>query len=344
MCRPTSSTTNNSQFRGFIDDIIGHSDNFIKDHKVALHQECNTASTASTSSSSNSLRISSRDCPIIGRYSDISIDYSVSNLVYGSGHYGTVRQCTHRATGQSFAVKSIEKSKVSRVDHLQREVYLLSKINHENIMKMVDCYEDEDYVHIVTERYTGGELFDKIIDKTTMDGCLSEEEAAKIIEQLLKAVSYLHSYDIVHRDIKPENILFESKAEDSSIRLIDFGLSRTHSKGEEMMSNGVGTCYYMSPELLKGKYDRATDIWSVGVIAYILLCGYPPFNGDGDKEIVEAIRRGHYTFVDGWEGVSILALDFIKSLLRRDPRRRFTAEEALMHPWLKRVPVPAMEL
>lgn len=211
-------------------------------------------------------------------------------------------------------------------------------------MKMVDCYEDDEYIHIVAERYTGGELFDKIIDNTTMDGCLPEAEAATIIKQLLQAVSYLHSNDIVHRDIKPENILFESGAEDSSIRLIDFGLSRTHSKGEAMMTNGVGTCYYMSPELLKGKYDRATDIWSVGVIAYILLCGYPPFNGDDDSEIVEAIRRGHYTFVDGWEGVSILAVDFVKSLLRRDPRRRFTAEEALMHPWLKSISVAATEL
>ncbi|KAL3804535.1 hypothetical protein HJC23_002574 [Cyclotella cryptica] len=337
MCRPTSSTANRSHFCGSLDDIIGNADDFIKDHKVALHQECNTASTTSTSFSGNSLSISSQNCSITGRYSDISIDYSVSNLVYGSGHYGTVRQCIHRVSGQSFAVKSIEKSRVSRVDHLQREVYLLSKINHENIMKMVDCYEDEDYLHIVTEKYTGGELFDKIIDNATVQGCLREEEAAKIIEQLLMAVSYLHSNDIVHRDIKPENILFESEAEDSSIRLIDFGLSRTHSKGEAMMSNGVGTCYYMSPELLKGKYDRATDIWSIGVIAYILLCGYPPFNGENDKAIVEAIRRGHYTFVDGWEGVSILALDFVKSLLRRDPRRRFTAEEALMHPWLKKV-------
>jgi serine/threonine protein kinase len=229
------------------------------------------------------------------------------------------------------------------MDHLQREVQLLSVMNHENIMKMVDCYEDDDYIHIVTEKYTGGELFDKIIDNTNQDGCLSEMEAARIIRQLLSAISYLHENDIVHRDIKPENILFESNDQDSSIRLIDFGLSRTHSQDDAPMSSPVGTCYYMSPELLKGEYNRSTDIWSIGVIAYILLCGYPPFNGNDDRDIVRAIQRGHYTFVDGWDGVSIEALDFIKCLLKRDPRRRLTAEEALAHPWLKSVFATTMD-
>jgi serine/threonine protein kinase len=332
MCRPTTSSKSNLTVET---NINCHSDLDTKRQKVALHQQ-QTASTASTSASEACF-------PVLGHYSDITIDYTVSNLVFGSGHYGTVRQCIHRATGQRYAVKSIEKARVNRMDDLQREVQLLSVMNHENIMKMVDCYEDDDYIHIVTEKYTGGELFDKIIDNTNQDGCLSEMEAARIIRQLLSAISYLHENDIVHRDIKPENILFESNDQDSSIRLIDFGLSRTHSQDDAPMSSPVGTCYYMSPELLKGEYNRSTDIWSIGVIAYILLCGYPPFNGNDDRDIVRAIQRGHYTFVDGWDGVSIEALDFIKCLLKRDPRRRLTAEEALAHPWLKSVFVTTMD-
>eukprot|EP00569_Conticribra_weissflogii_P014354 CAMPEP_0171416608 /NCGR_PEP_ID=MMETSP0880-20121228/40180_1 /TAXON_ID=67004 /ORGANISM="Thalassiosira weissflogii, Strain CCMP1336" /LENGTH=235 /DNA_ID=CAMNT_0011934857 /DNA_START=538 /DNA_END=1246 /DNA_ORIENTATION=- len=234
-------------------------------------------------------------------------------------------------------------------------------------MKMVDCYEDQEYLHIVTEKYSGGELFDKIIDNTTAEGCFSEKAAAKIIKSLLEAVAYLHGEGIAHRDIKPENILFESADEESDIKLIDFGLSRKHKRGDSPMSNPlapritdeesdirlidfglsrkhkrgdspmstpVGTAYYMSPELLKGEYDISCDNWSVGIVAYILLSGYPPFNGDTDPDIFAAIKRGHFEFPK--QGFSDEAKDFIKSLLRRDPRKRLSAEDALKHPWLMR--------
>lgn len=211
------------------------------------------------------------------------------------------------------------------------------EMKHDSIMTMVDCYEDADYVHIVTEKYTGGELFDKIIDKTTDAGCFSERKTAGVIKSLLEAVAYLHENDIVHRDIKPENILFESEAE-KAIKLIDFGLSRKHSRarGESPMSNPVGTAYYMAPELLKGKYGKSCDVWSVGTIVYTLLAGYPPFNGESDPDIFAAIKKGHFEFPEQqWSGKSDEVKDFIKCLLRRDPRKRFTAEEALMHPWIK---------
>lgn len=178
----------------------------------------------------------------------------------GSGHYGSVRECVSRIDRNWYAVKSIDKSKITRLDHLKREVYLLAKLDHEHIIKMVDCYEDENFVHIITEMYTGGELFDKIIHNTTSRGCFSEAKAASIIKSVLEAVAYLHANEIVHRDIKPENILFESKEEDSPVKLIDFGLSRRHQQGEALMSNSVGTAYYMAPELLKGAYDKACDV------------------------------------------------------------------------------------
>mmetsp|Transcript_9996 Transcript_9996/g.16071 ORF Transcript_9996/g.16071 Transcript_9996/m.16071 type:complete len:206 (-) Transcript_9996:394-1011(-) len=202
-------------------------------------------------------------------------------------------------------------------------------------MKMVDCYEDAECVHIVTEKYSGGELFDKIVANTTNSGCLSEHRTARIIKSLLKAVAYLHANEIVHRDIKPENILFESNHEDAAVKLIDFGLSRRHND-DGPMTNSVGTAYYMSPELLEGEYDKSTDIWSVGVVTYIALCGRPPFNGKSDVEIRNATRRGRLRFRSVyWTDKSDDAKDFIECLLRKDPRRRYTAREALAHPWIK---------
>mmetsp|Transcript_9686 Transcript_9686/g.21017 ORF Transcript_9686/g.21017 Transcript_9686/m.21017 type:complete len:362 (+) Transcript_9686:275-1360(+) len=274
-------------------------------------------------------------CPITGILRDISADYRIFSTVLGKGHYGVVRECIHRSSREIFAVKSVDKSKIRRPDHLRREVDLLYKMNHRGVMRMVEVYEDARYVHIVTERYTGGELFDKIGASTTPEGCLSEQTAAGIIKSLLEAVAYLHDNEIVHRDIKPENILFESEDE-KVIKLIDFGLSRRHERGEAPMSNSVGTAYYMSPELLKGRYDKSCDMWSVGTIVYILLCGYPPFNSDTDPEIFEKIRKGHFEFpAQQWSAKSDEVKDFVKCLLRRDPGKRFTAKEALVHPWIK---------
>jgi len=240
-------------------------------------------------------------------------------------------------------VKSIDKTKIRRLDHLQREVYLLHKMDHVGIMKMVDCYEDAQFVHIVTERYTGGELFDKITEYTTPTGCFSERKAAGIIKSLLEAVAYLHENDIIHRDIKPENILFKSTSSSNredgvaDIKLIDFGLSRMHRPGVDApMTNPVGTAYYMSPELLNCKYDKACDVWSIGTIAYILLCGFPPFNGDTDADIFDCIKKGKFEFTrDAWFTKSKDSKDFIKCLLRMDPESRLTAKEALDHDWIR---------
>lgn len=308
----------------------------LKQHR-ALPQTISTG-IYSTSSSSEFDATSSQNresCPVTGFHSNVLDHYVIfPTVLLGEGHYGKVRECIHRRTRLTYACKSIDKSKIGRLDHLQREVDLLSEMNHDGIMKMVDCYEDAKHVHIVTEKYTGGELFEKIIGNTTSSGCLSEQKASSIIKSLLEAVAYLHDNDVVHRDIKPENIIFEAEQGDT-IKLIDFGLSRRHEKGDAPMSNPVGTAYYMSPELLKGKYDRSCDIWSIGIVAYILLCGYPPFNGDTDQEIFESIKRGHFVFpAQAWSNKSDLAKDFIKCLLRRHPRKRFTASEAMIHPWI----------
>ena len=276
-----------------------------------------------------------RICPVTGVLRNMSDDYDIIPTLLGKGHHGIVHECEHRRTRLVYACKSIDKSKIRRFDHVQREIHLLSQINHHGIMRMVDCYEDAERVHIITEKYTGGELFDKISENASPSGCFSEINAARIIKSLLQAVDYLHENDIVHRDIKPENILFQS-SQDDAIKLIDFGLARKHTPGDQPMRNPVGTAYYMSPELLKGKYDKSCDVWSVGIIVYILLCGHPPFNGFTDSDIFESIESGHLGFPNNqaWSDKSDRAKDFIKCLLRRDPSRRLTAKEALNHPWI----------
>lgn len=299
-----------------------------------------TVSTKESSSSSwtvQSIDTTSQhtDFLVTGQYSDIFQHYNVCSQVLGTGNYGSVRECIRLSTGERFAVKTIDKSKVGRLDHLQREVELLRMMNHQSIMRMVDVFEDADHVHIVTDKYTGGELFDRIVERTTNTGCLDEFEAARIIKSVLEAVLYIHKNGCVHRDIKPENLLFESKEEGSAIKLIDFGLSRMHYSHEGPMENAVGTAYYMSPECINGSYDKATDLWSIGVVTYILLAGYPPFNGTNDREIYTATLKGNLIFERRvWGGLSHMARDFVRRLLSRDASLRSTAEEALQHPWI----------
>jgi len=225
---------------------------------------------------------------------------------------------------------------------LVREIRLLQEMQHRSIVELVDVYEDAEYVHIVTDLCKGGELFDRIIEKASNSDngskCFAEDDAARVILQVLEAVSYMHKRGIVHRDIKPENILYETKDEDSPVKVIDFGLARKHDSGlEPPMTTLVGTPYYIAPEVLRKKYDKSCDLWSVGVVAYILLCGYPPFNGANNDETHRSVLRGQYNFpFEDWKGISPEARHFISQLLQMDPTKRMTVEEALNHPWIIR--------
>jgi len=279
---------------------------------------------------------------ITGKFSDIEYKYHVHSQVLGTGFHGSVRECTDLITGKRYAVKTVRKSDPG-VKHgsLAREIMLLQEINHESILQFVDVFEDENYVHIVTELCQGGELFDKIVEKAnkndSSNACFAEGEAARIIAQVLKAVSYMHECGIVHRDLKPENILFETKDEDSPLKIIDFGLARKHygDLGEPYMKTIAGTPYYISPEVLRKRYDRSCDLWAIGVVAYILLTGYPPFNGDTDFDIQQAIRKGDLIFERKvWSRLSKDSRDFIKMLLDSD--NTCEADDALRHAWFAR--------
>ena len=179
----------------------------------------------------------------------------------------------------------------------------------------------------------GGELFDKISDEQYF----SEKDAALILKQVLAAINYCHTRKIVHRDLKPENLLLDKDTENPKIKIIDFGTSQTFDPNKKM-NQKFGTPYYIAPEVLKKSYDEKCDLWSCGVILYILLCGYPPFNGANDKQIIEAVLKGKFTLDEPeWDDVSEDAKDLVKRLLTLDPAKRISASESLQHKWIKQM-------
>lgn len=204
----------------------------------------------------------------------------------------------------------------------------MKSVDHPNIIKLYDVYEDPKFLHIVQEYCSGGELFEKIIDR----GNYTENEASSLMYKLFHAINHLHSQNICHRDIKPENILYKSKDTNSDIKLIDFGLSYKFGEAEEMHTI-VGTSYYVAPEVLEKCYGIECDIWSLGIILYLLLAGKPPFAGSDKNDMFNKIQRCEYSMEDEvWQSVSAEAKDIIGKLICRNPKDRLTAAQAMEHP------------
>jgi len=258
--------------------------------------------------------------------------YKLTNTVLGTGISGAVHVAEHRYSKQMFAIKTLSLQNVSakKAAMLQNEVSIYLKLDHPNIVKLIDVYEEEQAVHLVMELCQGGELYDRLAAKKRY----SEGDATRVTVQMLEAISYCHYHRICHRDLKLENWVYAGKGEDDPLKLIDFGFSRIFNPGIPMTAMH-GTVYYVSPEVMDGCYKEKCDIWSVGVIVYMLLSGSPPFNGTHDHEILIKVKRGEYS-IEGprWNGVSDQAKDFIKMLLVKDPDERCSAAEALKHPWL----------
>eukprot|EP00347_Sterkiella_histriomuscorum_P023654 403333852 len=264
---------------------------------------------------------------------DIRRIYNVGKEI-GHGRYGTVRLAQKNSHPKKrFAVKSISRDKIKTDIHLlEQELEILKSADHPNIINFYEIYKDQTHFHIVTEFCEGGELFEHIMDK----GTLSEQEAAIIVLKIVSAIRHLHEKNICHRDLKPENVLFEVKGKRQEIKVIDFGLSK-YFNDDHQMTTKIGTPYYVSPEILEGKYDNSCDIWSVGVITYIMLCGYPPFNAQNENVLFKKIMECDYTFLeDDWESISKEAKDFVSQCLVLDTTKRLTAEMAINHPWLQK--------
>lgn len=290
-----------------------------------------------TNSSGNRNRGSDAPIMITDALSDVRVNYHIDPKELGHGHYGVVRQCMNRETEEWFAIKSIRKSKVSKIEVLKREIQILMEVKHPHIIELVEVFEDERYLHLITELCTGGELFDRIIAKTqTDDGHFSEHDAAVLVRDILDAIQYCHEKGIVHRDLKPENFLFLTEADNSPVKIIDFGLSRHDDTNSGIMQTKVGTPYYVAPEVLRREYTKSCDIWSIGVITYILLCGYPPFYGDSDTQIFESVRTGKFDFPSPeWDEISDSAKDLVVALLMKDSNQRPTAGDALKMSWFE---------
>ncbi|CAN6372692.1 unnamed protein product [Urochloa humidicola] len=253
----------------------------------------------------------------------------------GSGQSGTVCLCTERATGLNYACKSVSKRKLARradVGDVRREIAILQHLSGQpNVVEFKAAFEDADSVHIVMELCPGGELFDRIKAK----GTYSERQAAAVCRDIVTIVRDCHFMGVMHRNVQPENLLLASAAEDAPLKATDFGISVFIEEGN-IYKDIVGAVYYVAPEVLHGNYGKEIDVWSVGVILYILLCGSPPFWGETEKATLDAILGDQLDLSSTpWPSISESATDLIRKMLNRDPQKRITAAQALEHPWLK---------
>ncbi|XP_010518347.1 PREDICTED: CDPK-related kinase 3 [Camelina sativa] len=257
----------------------------------------------------------------------------------GRGHFG--HTCSGRGKkgdikDHPIAVKIISKAKMTTaiaIEDVRREVKLLKSLSgHKNLIRYYDACEDANNVYIVMELCEGGELLDRILAR---GGKYPEEDAKAIIVQILTVVSFCHLQGVVHRDLKPENFLFTSSSEDSDLKLIDFGLS-DFIRPDERLNDIVGSAYYVAPEVLHRSYSLEADIWSIGVITYILLCGSRPFWARTESGIFRTVLRTEPNYDDiPWSSCSSEGKEFVKRLLNKDYRKRMSAVQALTHPWLR---------
>ncbi|CAI0452631.1 unnamed protein product [Linum tenue] len=269
---------------------------------------------------------------------NIAAKYELGKEV-GRGHFG--HTCWAKGKkgelkGESVAVKVISKAKMTTaiaIEDVRREVKILKSLcGHKHMIRFHDAFEDGNNVYIVMELCEGGELLDRILSR---GGRYTEEDAKAIVVQILGVVSYCHLQGVVHRDLKPENFLFTTKDEDAPMKIIDFGLS-DYVRPEQRLNDIVGSAYYVAPEVLHRSYSVEADMWSVGVITYILLCGSRPFWARTESGIFRSVLRADPNFNDSpWPSVSPEAKDFVKRLLNKDHRKRMTAAQALSHPWIR---------
>jgi calcium-dependent protein kinase len=252
----------------------------------------------------------------------------------GQGQFGVTYLCTEKATGKEYACKTIAKRKLicqADVDDVRREIHIMHHLSgHPNIVTIKGAYEDASAVHLVMELCAGGELFERIVKK----GHYSEAKASELARTILDVVEACHSLGVMHRDLKPENFLLLNHNENSVMKATDFGLSIFFKPGETF-KDVVGSPYYVAPEVLRKHYGIEADIWSAGVIIYILLCGVPPFWADNEQGIFENVSKAEFDLEsEPWPNISESAKDLIRKMLNPSRVRRLKAHEVLSHPWI----------
>ncbi|XP_064252207.1 calcium/calmodulin-dependent protein kinase type IV-like [Passer domesticus] len=257
-------------------------------------------------------------------------DFYIVGPELGRGATSVVFSCQEKGTGAPYAAKILKKTIDKKI--VRTEIGVLLRLSHPNIIKLKEIFETPSEIALVLELVTGGELFDRIVER----GFYSERDAAHVVKQILEAVSYLHQNGVVHRDLKPENLLYADLSPDAPLKIGDFGLSKIVDE-QDTMKTVCGTPGYCAPEILHGcPYGPEVDMWSVGVITYILLCGFEPFfDARGDQYMYGRILTCDYEFVSPWwDEVSPNAKDLVRKLIVLDPQKRLTVQQALQHPWV----------
>mmetsp|Transcript_906 Transcript_906/g.1241 ORF Transcript_906/g.1241 Transcript_906/m.1241 type:complete len:348 (-) Transcript_906:134-1177(-) len=273
-----------------------------------------------------------------GQIEDSSSNKSFSDLYklgkqLGEGAFSVVKDGKHRQSALEFAIKIVTKSKLTHEDEeaLKDEIDVLKELDHQHIIRLYDVFDEQQFYYLVTEKMSGGELFDRIVQKSYYN----EKEARDVCKILFDAMNYCHEHKVAHRDLKPENLLLHSNDNDSDIKIADFGFAKRVS-GPNSLSTQCGTPGYVAPEILEGvPYGTKADMWSLGVIVYILLGGYPPFIEQNQRDLFRKIRKGQYEFHEEyWGQVSDEAKSLISSLLTVSPNRRLSADESLTNVWI----------
>mmetsp|Transcript_30512 Transcript_30512/g.87135 ORF Transcript_30512/g.87135 Transcript_30512/m.87135 type:complete len:544 (+) Transcript_30512:96-1727(+) len=293
-------------------------------------------STSSFSNLTERLEARCGKIPLSGRYhrvpKRIEDDYDLTGKVLGSGYNGVVKMATSRHTQRkqicavkAFKIASIPKNKKVQ---LETEVEIFLTMDHPHVTRLYDVYESDDILYLVMECCSGGELFDRVTELKRF----SERDAADAVWQMLLAINYIHTHGIVHRDLKLENFLYDAKGS-SFLKLIDFGFSKMWDPNIKMKVS-CGTLAYVAPEVLRKSYTSQCDLWSLGVIAFIIISGYMPFSGSETNQTKNIFHGIYKMKPERWDTVSDKAKDFVKSLLQVDPNLRLTSEQALAHPWI----------